>query len=441
VTDGHRWRVIRKLTPSIRSFGWGLADQMLSSITNFLLGLLVARTVGPRELGAFGLAYAVYALALGGCRALVSEPLIVRFSGASKESWRTAVASAGGASVALGAFIGLASLVMAALLGGPARTAFAMLGIALPGLLVQDAWRFCFFALGRGARAFANDLVWAAVLFPGAVVLMNSDSASMATLMAVWAVAGWAAAAVGLVQTRVIPRPDRTFSWLREQRDIAFRFFGEFVVSSGATQLSLFLIGVLTTLAELGRLRAGQMILGPLNVLFMGAGLVAVAEAARFLRESPEKMVRITRVVSVLLTTGTVGWALVALLLPDSVGQAVMGRNWEGGHALLLPLSIGATGFAVSYGAMTGLRALAAARWSLRARAFDAVATLLLSLSGAIMAGATGAAWGYATAGCLRVMNWWWHFHGACRSYEEALPTHVPKEVPTSFSEPTGEIP
>ena len=59
-----------------------------------------------------------------------------------------------------------------------------------------------------------------------------------------------------------------------------------------------------------------------------------------------------------------------------------MGRNWAGGRTLLVPLAISATGFALSYGPMTGLRALAAARSSLRARVFDATSTVVLSVSG-----------------------------------------------------------
>jgi O-antigen/teichoic acid export membrane protein len=415
--DQKRARQPTRLRSSVGSFGWGLADQMLSSVTNFLLGLLVAREVGPGEFGAFGLAYATYTLALGAGRTLASEPLLVRFSAGSNEQWRSAVAGAAGTSLVLGAIVGTLSLLVAAGVDEPLRSAFALLGIALPGLLVQDVWRFSFFARGRGAQAFWNDFVWAVVLFPGAALLLSSGKGSMRALMAVWAVAGLAAAAVGVAQTRVVPRPDRFLWWLREQRDLAFRFFGEFVVSSGATQLSLFLIGAVATLADVGRLRAGQMLLGPLNILFLGAGLVAVAETARLLAESPRKMDQAVRMVSALLTLGTVTWAAVALLLPAAIGEAVMGRNWVGGRALLLPLAIGATGHALASGPMSGLRALAAARSSLRARMFDAVFTLALGVTGAAVAGARGAAWGYAIAGCLRVPNWLWHFHEARRSY------------------------
>ncbi len=406
-----------RLRATLRSFGWGLADQMLSSVTNFLMGLLVARTVGPAEFGAFGLAYATYTLALGGSRALALEPLVVRFSAAPNDRTKRAVAAAAGTSLVLGAIVGSASLMVAALTGGPLRSAFALLGIALPGLLVQDAWRFCFFAAGRGDRAFWNDFLWAAVMLPAAALLVSSGNASMPLLMAVWAIAGCTAAAAGLVQARVTLTPGRALDWFREQRDLSSRFFAEFVVSSGANQLSLFLIAALSSVAEVGRLRAGQVMLGPLNILFLGAGLVAVAETARLVAEAPAKITVAARTLSGLLTLGTATWVTVALLLPASAGEAIMRTNWAGGRALLPPLALGTIGVALSYGPMTGLRVLAAAKSSLEARIFDATSTLMLSVAGAAAAGAPGAAWGFAIAGCLRVPNWWWHLHAARRRH------------------------
>ena len=62
-------------------------------------------------------------------------------------------------------------LAAAALLGGTARLAFLALGLTLPGLLLQDSWRYSFFALGRGSQAFLNDMIWAVTLLPALVVL------------------------------------------------------------------------------------------------------------------------------------------------------------------------------------------------------------------------------------------------------------------------------
>jgi hypothetical protein len=64
----------------VRRLGWGLADQALSSLTNFALAVLVARAVSTSALGAFGLSFTTYTITLGATRALCSEPLTVRYS-------------------------------------------------------------------------------------------------------------------------------------------------------------------------------------------------------------------------------------------------------------------------------------------------------------------------------------------------------------------------
>jgi O-antigen/teichoic acid export membrane protein len=408
------WRVGN----TVRSFGWGIADQVLSSATNFLMGLLVARTVGPAEFGAFALAYATYTLTLGGNRALALEPLTVRYSAAPPRQSMVAIAAATGTSLVLGIIVGFISLIVAACTAGTLRMAFAVLGLALPGLLVQDAWRFSFFSVGRGEQAFWNDFVWAMILLPAAVFVIVTGRASISTLMAAWAIAGWIAAGVGLAQARVAPRPNWAVKWILDQRDLASRFFAEFVISTGGNQLSFFLIATLTTLAEVGRLRAGQVLLGPLNILFLGAGLVAVAETARFVAHARHRLDEAVWTLSAVLTLGTLCWVGAALLIPASLGNSIMGRNWIGGRGLLVPLATGTIGVALSYGPMTGMRVLAAARYSLRARVLDTATVLILSVTGAAVGGVYWAAWGYALAGCVRIPNFWWHLRAARRHYD-----------------------
>src|SRR4030095_635874 len=80
----------------IGRFGWALADQVLSSATNFLLALFVARTVGSRELGAFSMAYATFTFSLGAVRAIAGELLVVRHSAVSSDGWRGGVNKSAG---------------------------------------------------------------------------------------------------------------------------------------------------------------------------------------------------------------------------------------------------------------------------------------------------------------------------------------------------------
>jgi O-antigen/teichoic acid export membrane protein len=413
-------------------FGWGLADQLLSSATNFLLAVLIARTVGARDLGAFSVAYATFTFSLGAVRAIAAELLVVRHSAVSAEEWREGVKRSAGTSLMAGIVVGAGSLIAGASAGEPFRTVLIIVGLSLPFLLVQDVWRFAFFARGRGSAAFLNDAVWTVAMFTAFALLRYYDVSSVASLTLGWAGSGCLAAVVGVFQLKLLPsRPMAAVKWLRHHREIAQRFLAEFVVSTGVSTLTLFVIGGIAGLDALGRLRAGEIALGPLSVLFTGAGMVATAEGVRLLRESPRRLVHACRWLSLALTVCVVVWGGVILFVPRNIGELVLRANWDAAHGLLTPLLIALIGYALSFGAWTGLRSLAAARRSLRARCIDGSLTFSLGVAGAYLGGATGVAWGYAVTGCLRSLNAWWHFSRALDDHESRPgPDRPPETTP-----------
>jgi len=419
----------------VRRFSWGLGDQVLSSVTNFALGLLVARSVSPREFGAFALAYAVYTLTLGLCRALAGEPLIVRFSARENKDWRTGVRGAVSTALALGAIVGSGCLGASLLTNGPLRSALLVLGPLLPALLIQDVWRFAFFAAGRGAKAFVNDLVWAFVLFPLMGLALATNLASVGWLMLVWAGAGTVAAVLGLAQTGVSPRGmGEARAWVKTHRDLAPRFAAEFALSGAASNFTLFAVGSITSLGQVGWLRAGQLAFGPLGVLFMGTGLVTVPEGVRLLRRSAASLMRASRALSVGLAVTTVAWGITVYSLPTGIGAFVLGKNWPGARMVIIPLTVGTACLALTFGAVTGLRSLAAAKRSLRARVMDASLSISITLLGTLINGAIGAAWGLAVAGGVRVGIWWWQFIAAIREHE--ITTNGPSIPPADSIPP-----
>jgi O-antigen/teichoic acid export membrane protein len=418
-------------------FGWGLGDQLLSSITNFLLVILVARVVTPRELGAFSIAFAVFILSLGGARALSGEPLVVRYSSVPTDRWREGVRLCAGTAMTAGIVVGVGCIVAAAVTGGPVRPVLFVVGVSLPFLLLQDSWRFAFFAAGRGGGAFLNDLVWATSMFATIGFLMSTGRSSIASVTGAWAAAGCLATGVGIWQLRVVPSsPADAWRWLKRQRDLAPRFFTEFAVSIGAANLTFFAIGALAGLAALGQVRAGQIALGPLNVLFAGVGLVTVPESVRLLHESPRRMLIGSRVISSILTLAVLAWLVIVLLLPAGLGETVLGANWQNARSIVVPLSILSVGYAFAFGAMAGLRALAAAKRSLRVRFVDATSILVFPLGGAVLGGASGAAWGLAVAGLVKIPNAWWQFSRARHEHERG---RAADEV--GVLEPVSDVP
>jgi O-antigen/teichoic acid export membrane protein len=426
---------VRSSAKIVRRLGWGLADQGLSSLTNFALGVVLARTLTRSEFGAYGIAFGVYILGLGFSRALASEPLMVRYSAATFGVRSAAIGSATGAALWVGILAGTASILAGTLIENDvlARSLLA-LGVCLPGLLLQDAWRFAFFAGQRGAAALLNDLAWGTMLAVALTVMLSTGERTAGSLILAWGVTGSVAAVIGVLQARERPKPSQTLGWIREHRDLIPRFAGEFGVTTLAAQISIFAIGAISGLVTVAGIRAGQLVFGPLNVLFLGVGLAGLPEAARLARQSKDRLRHACVVLSVGLATCALTIGIVAFAVPTELGVALMGDNWAIARDVILPIAIWMAGFGVSLGAGIGLRALAAARLSLRARIVIAPLAIVGAVVGAVAAAAEGAAWGFAVAYSIGAVVWWWYF---ARALHAVGHNATPRE-PTSAFEDVG---
>ncbi len=354
-------------TSILRRAGWGLGDQALSSLTNFALGVLIARTVGVEEFGAFSLAFASYTLVLSICRAYPMEPLPIRYSGASEERFRYGVGASVGSVLAISLACSVVLAAIGLVTGGAVQEALLALALTLPGLLVQDAWRSAFFAWRRGRSAFLNDLLWAVVMFPALALVIHSGDHSIFCPTLVWGGSATVAALAGILQSRIIPLPLRTRAWWREHIDLGPRFVIEVIARTAGDQLSTYGIGAAAGLAAVGALRAAGLIVGPVQVLFLGIGLIAVPEGVRALSRSLGHLYRLAIVISLVLTLFCALWGAFALLLPTSLGEALLGSTWDPARAVLLPTIVAQIGAVLTSGPGMGLRTLAAARRSLRA--------------------------------------------------------------------------
>jgi O-antigen/teichoic acid export membrane protein len=396
---------------------WGVSDQALSSLTNFLLGIVVARSASATAFGAFGLGYSIFIFAVGVSRSLTSDPLLVRHSGADLEPWRSATSAATGLGLVLGLIGGVASLSVGLIIGGPTGVMFAALGVALPGLLLQDGWRFGFVANGRSHLAFANDLMFLLLMIPAFAMLIGTSNASVGKLVLAWGGAATVAAVIASISERIPPGVGSTASWLRREGDLAYRYVAEFIAGNGSFQLTLFIVVVLAGLEAVGSLRAGFILFGPVLVIFASALLILVPEGVRILQRGKSLLRRSTLVVAAGLALISVLWGAAIALLPEDLGEALLGSSWSGARALVLPLTVMFAASGAETAFIVGLRSLAAARQSLLARLIEAALTVIGGTIGAALAGTKGAAWGLAVAYCVEVAVWWWQFSGALSGY------------------------
>jgi O-antigen/teichoic acid export membrane protein len=129
----------RHLARQIKRLGWGVADQAISSLSNFALGLFVARSFGSSEFGAFTLAFITYTVMINAARGLATDPLLVRYSGDGGPRWRQATSSATGTALVVGLTIGGLCILVGVFLPHPVGLGFISLGVGLPGLALQDS--------------------------------------------------------------------------------------------------------------------------------------------------------------------------------------------------------------------------------------------------------------------------------------------------------------
>jgi len=399
-----------------RRLSWGVADQAVSSLTNFAVNIYIARYLGAVQYGAFSLAYVTYGFALQASRGLATDPLLVRFSHTDVTTWRRAVAKSAGTAAAVGLAAGICMLLAAALLSGSTRLAFLALGLTMPGLLLQDSWRFAFFALGRGNLAFLNDMAWAVALFPALVLLQVTGHATVFWFVFAWGASGAVGAAIGPLQARVMPRLSAVWEWLSQQRDLGPRYLVEGTATSAASQLRNYGIGLLLGLAAVGYVQAANTLMGPFQVLLYGMGLVALPEAARILRNSPRHMKLFCVLLTVGLCLAALAWGVALLVaLPRGVGALLLGPVWRPTYPLVLPTTLFMMGGCASAGAGTYLHALGNARRSLRAGVIQAMLYVVGSLAGAASGGAVGTMRGAAVGMWIGALVFWLQLRAALR--------------------------
>ena len=396
-----------RLIPTVRRLGWGVADQGISSLSNFAIGLFVARSFGASSFGAFTLAFITYTVVINASRGLATDPLLVRYSGQAGRRWRSATSAATGSALVVGVTVGVLCVPVGLLLPDPIGPVFIALGIGLPGLVLQDSWRFAFFASGRGSAAFINDLFWTVLLF-GALLILHGVADTPAHALLAFGATATLASLLGMAQARTVPRPLRGLEWFRMHRELSVRYLIENISTSGASQLRSFVVGAVAGLAAVGYVRASEILMGPFFVVLMGISQVAVPEASRVFHRDSRHLARFCFVLGGVQAAAAVAWGLLLLtVFPFGPGPALLKELWMPTAQLIPPITLTVAAASFVTAAIAGLRAMGLARRSLRAQLTSAALYVIGGSIGAVLAGAVGTSWGVTIAGFLAVLVWW----------------------------------
>ena len=280
-----------------------MADQCVASVSNFAVGIVVARICGAAGLGAFALAYTCWILLTTIHRSLITDPMAIL--GDMRQDERDEFLRRGfAAEVVLGVMAAciFAAVGSAFLVIGQETFGVGMLSVApwIVLLDLQDYWRWIGFMQGKPRKSLNNDLLFNAVqaLAFGAVFLWGQHS--VFAVVSAWGLGAAVATLYGLRQFSVRPslRGGAEFLWSRlpTSRWLA----GERAASWGANQLYLILAGAMLGPAALGGLKAAQgLVSGPAFVVINAGGSFGLPEASRQLAERGwTGMARVSRFVT-----------------------------------------------------------------------------------------------------------------------------------------------
>lgn len=380
---------------------FAVADQAVSSVINLGIGLYAAKSLPSDDFAVFGLFQVVVILFLGLLRASLYEV------GVLAPPERRAL----GQAAALDA-----SLIAAAVFGAGAGLALADdvwlgigLGAASAALVLQDAVRQYALLSGRSAQALACDSAWLGILLVGPVVLAASGSqVSAASTVAAW----WGLAALPgtvLVAARLRWRPDlrRIIPAARGGWRVSGWSMGDWSVRQAASQVMIYGLAAVGGPLQLAGLRAAQLVLGPLNVLFASAPLIFLPHAVGLRDARDRRLVSHMWALSLAMGGMAFLWGLLTILAPEEVMVAILGDQADHVSSFLPPLTLYLTCSGLAVGSTLGLRVLHPGRKSLGTRISVSVFQLLAGLGLYAATGSViGALWGMALGNLFGAVAW-----------------------------------
>lgn len=383
----------------------GLVDQILSSVTNFLIVLIAARSLNVREFGLFSAVYLTYVIVVGAIQAFIGQELVLHRDdrgrwGAIRAALRAGVLLGVGLT-AVGAIVGLMIPVE---LGHP----LIVLSCFSVPLVLHEVYRCAGSLLRAPQLAVLGDSLWLTI----SVALTLAASALEVTptpniLMAIWCCAGLLSMlAMCLATARnlksVDPSPKKYFT-----RDfLGGRFLIEYGLVGAIQNVATLFLGVIAGAATVGALRGAMLLYSPLRTVMNAAAafgtplIIDVRHASR---------TRLLIVMSIVLggssLLATVAWEIV----PKDLGIALLGDTWGPVGPLIIPVGLQfvLTGFSRS--AYVGIR-VEQPNATLILRIVASITFVAAFLGGYVLGGIEGAAWGGVIGMLVQALHSWFAY-------------------------------
>jgi O-antigen/teichoic acid export membrane protein len=382
-------------------------DQAVSSLTTFALSVYAARDSSVTEFGVFAVGYALFWVLLGVSRSFVGEVNLI--TGHEKLEttghWRSFSATTSLATGVASAIVLFAGCTLIA--STEASWIPWCFALAAPLAIFADAIRYVAFAEENYGDALLLDGVWlcGALFAPPAIGALGLAPVPSALI-------GWglgAALGAGLAlkrQPQLRPRLNGALRWAPDRRIMGAQFAADFLAGNGVGQAATALVPVVASLAAAGGLRAGYVITGPLNVVYSAIIVFLIPRLRRSI-PSHHALPSPAPIVCAAFAVFCAFCAAAVRLVPDRLGEFLLGPSWELGQATA-PLLIAAFYFLIVVQIIVQvMRLRGSAGVIIPVRLFVSALQAVGLLAGAALFGAVGAASGFALAALISIAPWW----------------------------------
>jgi O-antigen/teichoic acid export membrane protein len=378
---------------------------VLSSGTQLLLIVLVARQADPSTFGAVSVALIAHGFLLGVTRAGIGEIVLLRCR-ADRSATRREACRGLFLGLLAGLVVGLGLVASGALIGGEVGHFLLLMAIAAPLVYAQDLLRYVAYGSGRVDQAILVDGVWFCIQVALSAALLATGEATPTRLVLAWVFGAMVGAATLARRQRLWPRPvDVRLLWA-EERARSSGFLADFLVSNGMWQSAFLLLGAFMSLEELGALRVAILSVSPLANLLAGVRSLTLAHLAG-LRAWPARACRRAAQVGMGLAGAAALYGVGLVLLPDRWGSELFGETWADAAAIVGIVAAAEVIRLPTFAAIDLVKVIGAPLDLVRTRLTGGVGVVTGLLVGGITAGPRGAAVGTAVGYAWNEIIWW----------------------------------
>ena len=378
-------------------------DQILSGGSNVLIAILAAHYLSVGSFGLFGIVFVVYAMVIGVYRALIADPMLVH-SRDAEDRLGEVIGTSLVLAFALGAVVLIAGLGLQAI-NTQFGFALVVLAACTPLLVLQDLGRYLGFALQRPSRAIVLDATWLGIMLVAVVVVGQLADNTLVSLIAAWGGSGALAGLLVFMQHRGV-RPHFSLSWLGHTWRFSWRYLISYVSLQGSALAVLTGVGAIAGATARGGVQGTILFIRPYTTFQIASVASGVGEISRHhLRGAPLRH-HATKTTAITTAVALVN-AVVMLVLPDDVGKVFLGNAWDATKPLLLPTCAQILAMGLLTGARVGLLGMRAIQKALAVDLVGAGVFLAATLTGAVVAGASGALWFGAAGRAAMTVIWW----------------------------------